>query len=181
MVPPTTKVPETVFVPVTAAGGAPACAAGASVASAARRVTTRMVRRRIAISGDASGSLLGQPDGAIGEDVLLDLGSTSADRRVALEDEEPVPRAVVDGVGAALLEDPGGAEEVDGQLGQGLGEVAPLQLGQWDLGPGLLALQHLGQGPVVEQARELDLRVGLGDAGPEGGVLEGVGVLGPGQ
>src|SRR5829696_8350774 len=56
------------------------------------------------------------------------------------------------------------SQQVDGQLGQRLGQVAPLELGQWHLGPVGLALQHLGEGPVVEEPRVLDVRVGPGDA-----------------
>src|SRR5207302_6615259 len=55
--------------------------------------------------------------------------------------------------------------------------MAPLQLGQGYLGPVLLALQHLRQGAGVEQAGELDLGEGPGDAVAKVGVVERVGIV----
>src|SRR5262249_35844966 len=93
---------------------------------------------------------------AVGDDVLLDLGRAGPDRRVALEAVETRPVAAVDGVGTPLGQQPVRTEHVDRELGQGLREMAPLQLRERHLGPVLLALDDLRECAVVEQLGELD-------------------------
>ena len=66
--------------------------------------------------------LAGHGDGPVGDDVLLDLGRAPSDGAVALEGVEAGPLAPVDGIGAAPGGQPGRSQEVDGQLGQGLGQ-----------------------------------------------------------
>src|SRR5215207_4665729 len=124
--------------------------------------------------------LPGGEEGAVGDDVLLHLGGAGADRRVALERVQARPRAAVDGIGAALGEQPRRSEQVDRQLGERLSQVAPLQLRQRDLGPVLLALDDLGQRPVVEELRVLDVRERPGDALTDLGIAQRVGVGGLG-
>src|SRR5256885_1831399 len=108
-------------------------------------------------------ALLGGEWGAVGDVVLRPLGSAGAVRRVARERVRARPRATVDGVGPALGEEPRRSEQVDGELGERLRQVAPLQLGERDLGPVLLALDDLRERPVVEQLRVLDVRARPGD------------------
>src|SRR5918995_3926130 len=124
--------------------------------------------------------LLAGEEGAVGDDVLLHLGGAGADRRVALERVQARPRAAVDGIGAALGEQPRRSEQVDRQLGERLSQVAPLQLRQRDLGPVLLALDDLGQRPVVEELRVLDVRERPGDALTDLGIAQRVRVGGLG-
>ncbi len=137
-----------------------------------RRVVAGATRQRAPPTGAGGATWLGELDGLVGDDVLLDLGGAGADRRVALEHVEPVPAAALDGVGPALGQDRRRPQQVARQLGEGLGQVAPLELGQGHLGPVLLALEDLGEGPVVEQPGVLDLGVGPGDAVPQVGVVE---------
>src|SRR5205809_1393874 len=108
-------------------------------------------------TGSTRVCLLAGEKGAVGDDVLLYLGGTGADRRVALERVEARPRAAVDGVGTALGEQSRRTEQVDRELGELLREVAPLELGQRHLGPVLLAADDLRERSVVEQLRVLDV------------------------
>src|SRR5439155_11796943 len=153
---------------------------GSSVVVPARpyAAIARAAARTSVMSGGSSGAApareltLRQADGAVGDDVLLHLGRARADRGVAL------PRVVVgvvpvrDGVGPTASEETRGTEQVDPELGEVLRQVAPLELGQWHLGPVLLAFQHLRQRAVVEQTRQLDLGVRASDALAEVGVVE---------
>src|SRR5712691_10430021 len=142
-----------------------ACAPGNRVTTGVR-MPSFMARRGLA--------LLAGEEGAVGDDVLLHLGGAGADRRVALERVQARPRAAVDGVGPALGEEPRRSEQVDGELGERLGQVAPLELGERDLGPVLLALDDLGERPVVEQLRVLDVRERPGDPLADLGIAQGV-------
>src|SRR5690349_11480126 len=116
-----------------------------------RRWSQRAWGRSCCCGPAAPSSATGELDRLVADDVLLHLGGAGADRRVALEDVEPVPGAALDGVGPALGQHGGGAEEVAGQLGERLGEVAPLELGQGYLRPVLLAVEDLRERPVVEE------------------------------
>ena len=92
-------------------------------------------------------------DGAVGDDVLLHLGGAGADRGVALPRVVVGGVAAVDGVGAALGEEPERAEQVDVELGERLRQVAPLELGDRRLGPDRSPLS------TFDSARALSRRV----------------------
>ena len=151
----------------------------APVRSAERSGSSRDTR----VHGPHTAGLVaaGHLDRLVGDDVLLHLGGAGADRGVPLEHVEPVPRPAVHGVLGPLGVERVGAQQVDGQLGEGLGQVAPLQLRQGHLGPVLLVAEDLRQGPVVEQLGVLDAGVGVRDALPHGRVPQGVGVDRTGQ
>src|SRR2546430_15722129 len=102
-----------------------ACARG-------NRVTTGVTTP--SFMGSTSAALLAGQQGAVGDDVLLHLGGAGADGRVALERVQARPRATVDGVGSSFGEQPRRSEQVDSELGERLRQVAPLELGERDLG-----------------------------------------------
>ncbi len=69
------------------------------------------------------------------------------------------------------------SEDVHAELGDRLGQRAPLELGQRHLGPVGLSLQDLRQRPGVQQPGELELGPQAGDPVTDTGIVEGVGIV----
>src|SRR5437762_13789894 len=89
----------------------------------------------------------GQPEHALGDDVLEDLG------RAALDRVRPRPE---EAVGPRLLVELGTfAGDVDGQLGQRLVDLGRVPLPERALGPGPAVLHLRGQAPVGVELEHL--------------------------
>src|ERR1700728_3004838 len=106
--PPSTSAPESAAASRATcshmSSGSGARPSGASSGCQVWRATPMMqvARGSLTVSAVGSGArLAGHGDGPVGDDVLLDLGGTPADGRVALEGVEPGPLAPVDSVGPA--------------------------------------------------------------------------------
>src|SRR5580704_798899 len=98
---------------IASGSGAPS---GVSDGCQVRRATPMMQVARGSAGNGWSGSaarLAGHRNGPVGDDVLLDLGGTAADGRVALEGVQAGPLAPVDRVGTAARQGAGRAQEVD--------------------------------------------------------------------
>src|SRR5438552_3496981 len=104
---------------------------------------------------------------AVGDDVLLHLGRTRADRGVALPHVVPGPHAAVDRSGRALEQRARRSEHIERELREPQRDVPPLELRERNLGPTLLTLQDLRQRAHDQQAGRFDLNVQLRDALPD--------------
>src|SRR5215210_8384328 len=92
---------------------------------------------------------LRQAEHSLGNDVLEDLGGAALDRVGARAQQAVGPRRVPRG---AVL-----AEDVDGQLGQGLVQVAPLPFRERALGAGHAVLHDRRQSAPRVEPQQLDL------------------------
>ena len=111
-------------------------ASGASAGCQVWRATPMMQAARGSAGNVGCGQprgLAGHGNGAVGDDVLLDLAGAAADGGVTLEGVEAGPLAPVDRVGSAAGQEAGRAEQVDRQFGERLRHGGPRPA--WRRGP----------------------------------------------
>src|SRR5215831_15516734 len=107
----------------------------------------------------------GQAEGALGDDVALDLTRTGVDRAGPAGYEQLLPP--VDRVTVALGPDqPGRALQVGRDLAEALLVLAPEQLRGRRPGAGILTLGQLGQQPQAGEAHDLHMGVRPGEVLP---------------